>query len=91
MGQCKPRQILFNEEYDLANLKHSMAFPAFVAIDKYGRRTLCLFSTPILGLCLFAGGFCFQIEAGSTAYYGSLFTLVFIFIAAYPLGKTKPK
>ena len=66
---------------------NSMAIPAFMTIDICGGRTLCLWSTPILGLCLFAGSFCFLIEPNSTAYLGSLFFQVFVFKAAYPLGK----
>ncbi|KAH8726634.1 general substrate transporter, partial [Phaeosphaeriaceae sp. PMI808] len=61
-------------------------FPAFLAIDRYGRRTLCLFTTPILGLCLFAGGFCFWIEPHSKAYLGSLFPILFVYLSAYQLG-----
>ncbi|KAF1849543.1 uncharacterized protein K460DRAFT_394346 [Cucurbitaria berberidis CBS 394.84] len=63
-----------------------MAIPAFMTIDRWGRRTLCLVSTPVLGLCLFAGGFCFWLEPDTPAYLGSLFFLIFLFTAAYPPG-----
>ncbi|KAJ4359920.1 uncharacterized protein N0V89_000479 [Didymosphaeria variabile] len=61
-----------------------MAVPAFMTIDRWGRRTLCLFSTPVLGLCLFAGGFCFWLKPETPAYLGSLFSLIFLFTAFYP-------
>ncbi|KAF1916315.1 galactose-proton symport, partial [Ampelomyces quisqualis] len=63
-----------------------MAIPAFMTIDKWGRRTLCLLTTPGLGLCMFAAGFCFTLEAGSTPYLATLFFFIFLFSALYPPG-----
>jgi len=63
-----------------------MAVPAFITIDKWGRRTLCLLTTPGLGLCMFAAGFCFTLEQGSTAYLGTIFSFIFLFSALYPPG-----
>ncbi|CAO2658396.1 Nn.00g061190.m01.CDS01 [Neocucurbitaria sp. VM-36] len=63
-----------------------IAVPAFMTIDRWGRRTLCLASTPVLGLCLFATGFCSRIKPNNPAYLGSLFSLTFFFITVYPPG-----
>jgi hypothetical protein len=66
-----------------------MAIPAFITIDRWGRRTLCLLTTPLLGLCMFAAGLCFNLEKGSTAYLGTIFLFMFLFTALYPPGKAE--
>ncbi|GHJ89089.1 hypothetical protein NliqN6_5491 [Naganishia liquefaciens] len=65
------------------------AFPALFTIDTYGRRSLLLFTFPIMAVFLLAGGLCFLIpeETHKTAKVGLVALFVYLFAAAYSPGE----
>ncbi|KAJ9102052.1 hypothetical protein QFC19_004980 [Naganishia cerealis] len=65
------------------------AFPALFTIDTYGRRSLLLFTFPIMATFLLAGGLCFLIpeDTHKTAKVALVALFVYLFAAAYSPGE----
>ncbi|KAH8665092.1 major facilitator superfamily domain-containing protein [Tricladium varicosporioides] len=62
------------------------AFPAYLIIDKGGRRPLLLATIPILAISLIAAAFSFKIPEGSKAHNPVIFLFVIIFTIFYSVG-----
>lgn len=64
------------------------AIPAFFTIDTFGRRTLLLFTFPLMFIFLLATGLSFQIsEAQATLRLALIALWIFLFAAAYSPGE----
>lgn len=62
------------------------AFPAIWTMDTLGRRSLLLWTLPPMALTMLAAALTFQLPSGSTAQFGLLATLIYLFCALYSPG-----
>ncbi|GAA6043380.1 hypothetical protein JCM8097_005294 [Rhodosporidiobolus ruineniae] len=63
------------------------ALPAIVTIDTFGRRTLLLWSFPLMGVFLLLGGFAFLIPEESKAHIGVIALGIYLHCIAYSPGE----
>lgn len=63
------------------------AFVAVYTVDTFGRRSLLLTTFPFLFLSLLGAGFCFYIDANSTAHIALIATFIYIFGGFYGAGE----
>ncbi|GAA6032039.1 hypothetical protein JCM8097_003399 [Rhodosporidiobolus ruineniae] len=63
------------------------AFPAIFTIDTYGRRTLLLWSFPLMALFLLGAGFSFWIPESSKAHIGLIALFIYLHCIAYSPGE----
>lgn len=62
------------------------AFPAVWTMDTLGRRSLLLWTLPVMAALLFAAALTFRLPSGTPAQFGLLATLVYLFCAVYSPG-----
>lgn len=62
------------------------AFPAIWTMDTLGRRSLLLWTLPIMSITLFAAALTFRLPSGTTAQFGLLAALIYLFCAVYSPG-----
>lgn len=62
------------------------AFPAIWTMDTLGRRSLLLWTLPVMAVTLFAAALTFRLPSGTTAQFGLLAALIYIFCAVYSPG-----
>ena len=63
------------------------AWPAIWTIDTYGRRTLLLFTFPMMAWTLLAAGLCLLIPKESAAHLGLVALFIYLFAAFYSPGE----
>jgi sugar porter (SP) family MFS transporter len=63
------------------------AWPAIWTIDTFGRRSLLLFTFPMMTWTLLAAGFCFYIPESSKAHLGFVALFIYLFAAFYSPGE----
>ncbi|KAJ9110818.1 hypothetical protein QFC22_006675 [Naganishia vaughanmartiniae] len=83
-----PRQALY-ASLGFGAVNFVFAWPAIFTIDTYGRRSLLLFTFPIMAVFLLAAGLCFLIpvETHKTAKVGLAALFIYLFAAAYSPGE----
>lgn len=76
------------KHYSTINFNYSISFawPAYGAIDKYGRRALLLLTIPFLSLSLLAAGFASLISEKSNAHIGVISLFIVLFSVFYSPG-----
>lgn len=62
------------------------AFPAVWSMDSFGRRALLLLTLPLMAGTMLAAGLSFALPAGTSAHFGLLATLIYLFCALYSPG-----
>lgn len=68
-------------------INFAFAWPAIWTIDTFGRRSLLLFTFPMMTWSLLAAGFCFYIPESSKAHLGFVALFIYIFAAFYSPGE----
>ncbi|KAH0545422.1 hypothetical protein FGG08_000563 [Glutinoglossum americanum] len=63
------------------------AFPALITIDRWGRRTLLLFTFPNMAWTLLAAGLCFFIKGTKGAHLGLVTFFIYLFDIFYSPGE----
>ncbi|KAJ9092100.1 hypothetical protein QFC21_006966 [Naganishia friedmannii] len=83
-----PRQALY-ASLGFGAVNFAFAWPAIFTIDTYGRRSLLLFTFPIMAVFLLAAGLSFLIdgEKHKTAKVGLAALFIYLFAAAYSPGE----
>lgn len=62
------------------------AFPAIWTMDTLGRRSLLLWTLPVMAVTLVAAALTFRLPNGTPAQFGLLATLIYLFCAVYSPG-----
>ena len=55
-------------------------------MDSFGRRSLLLLTLPLMALTMLAASLSFALPAGTSAHFGLLATLIYLFCALYSPG-----